>query len=77
MMTFMGIPVVCDPNMPDWHPPILMQHNQSLQDAIDSWLNAIGEKQRNLPTKPELKQCECGCETVGASRHSSWCPKYE
>ena len=25
----------------------------------------------------EEKVCQCGCEKVGSSRHSSWCPKNE
>lgn len=24
-----------------------------------------------------VNQCECGSDSVGSSRHSDWCPKYE
>lgn len=42
----------------------------------------IGEKGPEIVTWPnsvkwKAKECECGSESVGSSRHSSWCPVYK
>jgi hypothetical protein len=58
--------------------------NSANYDDLDGWIwNEItktydkpgtGEK-KNDDERPKIR-CECGVDSVGAGRHSSYCPKY-
>lgn len=49
------------------------------QDAVDAWLESIGQKQPKpleiIETRPG--HCECGGDAVQAVYHADYCPKFE
>ena len=40
------------------------------------WLDVTANFERMIELGKQSKKCECGSESVGSSRHSSWCPKW-
>lgn len=68
----------------DTHKPNCPE-NKAASESDDYYVNHYPERHLdnaefpppNEALKNLFKKCECGSETVGSSKHSEWCPRFE